>query len=354
MSEAIDKPARLRDRVKAAVRALQEAQCYPTCMTPAVAADTSGGITMHGAPSVPEPAPDSPQIAIATASSSPCPPEWYSIGSSDIAALLGIDPHRTAVDVWLRLVHGVQQEDTPAMKAGREAEQWIGMRYRARHGIESMSSGTIVRVEFDGVPMRAQVDFEMEPSDAAGFIVETKCPHWSVQPRTLDPLRCPLHWWAQAQWQMRRTLYRRAVVRAEWGYQEDEGREWEVVYDPDWCDRVEAFAIWWWQEYVETRIAPPLTTPAEMAAVARAVYPRVTVEALADATAEEAALLIEAVAADETARAAKDYSEALRDRLRYAIRDRAGVVSPEARATYRPRKDGVRVLKIERTETDGR
>jgi hypothetical protein len=141
-----------------------------------------------------------------------------------------------------------------------------------------------------------------------------------------------------------------ARIVAEWGYHDGQRREWVVEYDADWCERVTDYVVWWWREYVETKSAPPLTTPEEMAAVAKACWPRVVSESLATANAEEAELLMECVAADDTAKAAKAHSEAMRDRLRYAIQDRAGVVSPEARATYRPRKDGVRVLNVNRIE----
>jgi hypothetical protein len=184
-------------------------------------------------------------------------------------------------------------------------------------------------------------------------IVEAKCPHWSTKPHEFDPKKPPLHWWAQVQWQLWHGVKcggGEAWIVAEWGYQEDQRREWPVSLDRDWCERVTDYVVWWWREYVETKTAPPLTTPAEMAAVAKACWPRVVSESLATANADEAEQQMECVAADDTAKAAKAHSEAMRDRLRYAIQDRAGVVSPEARATYRPRKDGVRVLNVNRIE----
>jgi len=346
MSEQLERPA-------ARLRAKMEAhRCANEAETSAADAATSDGRTIGAQTDQADAAPHATEAtAPAEASPNPCQPEWYSIGSSDIAALLGIDPHRTAVDVWLRLVHGVTQPDNPAMKAGREAERDILTRFARRHGV-AVRTGFVIRCEIDGVPMRAQLDGVIEPGANEPGALEVKCPHWSTKPHEFDMVRPALHWWAQNQWQMARTGFAWGRIVPEWGYQEDQRREWLVIADLDWQEMATEYACDWWHAYVVTKTPPPLKTPAEMAAVAKAVYPRVVRPELAEATGEEVELLREALAADDTAKAAKDYSESVRDRLRYAIRDRAGLVSTEVRASYRPRKDGVRVLKVERGEVN--
>ncbi len=44
------------------------------------------------------------------------------VGSSDMGALLGVDPHWTALDVFRERVHGQQREETPEMVWGRYQE----------------------------------------------------------------------------------------------------------------------------------------------------------------------------------------------------------------------------------------
>ena len=45
------------------------------------------------------------------------------LGASDIAAVLGIAPYRTALDVWAEKVHGIGVTDNEPMRIGRELER---------------------------------------------------------------------------------------------------------------------------------------------------------------------------------------------------------------------------------------
>ncbi len=66
--------------------------------------------------------------------------EWLAarksgIGGSDAAAILGISPFRTAVDVWLdKTGRKPPQEETEAMRIGTELEDFVARRYAEQSG----------------------------------------------------------------------------------------------------------------------------------------------------------------------------------------------------------------------------
>jgi putative phage-type endonuclease len=58
------------------------------------------------------------------------------IGATDIPCLLGIDPYRTAADVYARIVHRVEIEQTPVMRRGLLAEPAIRAIAAEQYGLQ--------------------------------------------------------------------------------------------------------------------------------------------------------------------------------------------------------------------------
>jgi putative phage-type endonuclease len=66
--------------------------------------------------------------------------EWLAarrtgIGGSDIAAILGLSPWRTPLDVYRDKVDGAEQPETEAMRWGRLLEDVIAREYAVRAGV---------------------------------------------------------------------------------------------------------------------------------------------------------------------------------------------------------------------------
>ncbi len=359
MSESIDKPARLRDRVMQRAREIACETTTSETTTSAPARDA--GTREHGTDGealTPPPSASNTTIGTSVASappsSSPCPPEWYSIGSSDIAALMGTSPHSSAVDVWARLVHGVETADAAHMTAGKEAERWILARWEKRTGFTTRDEPT-TRVEIRGVPVRAQRD---AVEIALGGTVEIKAPTRHTQPWTYSETVPPWHWRDQVIWQLGvasaqgRVCDAGAWIVAEWGYHDGDRREWFVPWDDAakarFAEQV-AMAVDCWQAWIVEGWAPEPRTAAEQAMIARLAYPRVAQPVIVPATADEAAMLTEAIAASDTEKAANGYSESVRAKVMATIGDREGIESDTVRATWRANKKGVRTLLVKRT-----
>ena len=57
------------------------------------------------------------------------------IGGSDIAAILGLSPYRTPVDVWAEKTgRATAQDETLQMRFGRYAEEFVAREYTAKTG----------------------------------------------------------------------------------------------------------------------------------------------------------------------------------------------------------------------------
>lgn len=66
------------------------------------------------------------------------------IGSSDVPALFGRSPFKTAWDVWASKVHGIDSEPGSAAQMGDWLEPWLLDRYEDRTGVKVERGGTIV------------------------------------------------------------------------------------------------------------------------------------------------------------------------------------------------------------------
>jgi putative phage-type endonuclease len=60
------------------------------------------------------------------------------LGGSEIAAVVGLSPYKTALDVWARKVLGIESPTSPAAEAGLVMEPGILELYRIRHGADDM------------------------------------------------------------------------------------------------------------------------------------------------------------------------------------------------------------------------
>lgn len=64
------------------------------------------------------------------------------IGASDVAPILGFDPHRTAHDVWLQKVMGYDYSDNRQMWFGREVEDIVARWYETERGVKIFDHGS--------------------------------------------------------------------------------------------------------------------------------------------------------------------------------------------------------------------
>ena len=179
--------------------------------------------------------------------------EWLArrrlgIGGSDIAAVIGVDEHRTAVDVWYDKVHGTEETENEYLRAGRMLEPVVAEYYREETGL---------------FPMRQQRRIYTQPAHPFAFgspdyflgtdgILECK-----TTQKDIDDL--PVAWFAQVQWYMAMTGRQWADIA--WlirGLNFDHKR---VTRDNDFITAALEEGRSFWHDYVLTQTPPePRTT----------------------------------------------------------------------------------------------
>lgn len=75
----------------------------------------------------------------------------WRVGSSEIGVLLGVDVHRTALDLFKSKVYGIRDPSNDAMEWGHEVEV-AALKFLERvKGIKTMSPGTLTHPKYDHV-----------------------------------------------------------------------------------------------------------------------------------------------------------------------------------------------------------
>ena len=104
--------------------------------------------------------------------------EWraqrrHGLGSSDTAALFGMDRFKSPMAVWLDKVEAIEQDDTPAMLWGRRLESVIADEFSVRHDVHLLEARRHVRAPLHAF-LQANPDRLIDP-------------HWPLGTELLPP-----------------------------------------------------------------------------------------------------------------------------------------------------------------------
>lgn len=161
-----------------------------------------------------------PSAVLLSDATSPDDPRWHEarslgVGSSEIAALLGIDPWSTPLSLWLAKTGRVPGKETSEpMKWGQLLEGPIAEEYAARNAVRALPS--------PGVLQNVDVPFALcnpdrmlaAPDDPRPFsFVECKnVSAWKADGWDSDAGQMPVHYLAQVVWQLGVTGFDEAAV----------------------------------------------------------------------------------------------------------------------------------------------
>jgi putative phage-type endonuclease len=264
------------------------------------------------------------------------------IGGSDVAAICGVSPYAGPLTVWMRVVEGVEREDSTALRSGRHLEAGVRALYAEETGAEVVPD---VRLSGLRAPyLRASLDGVAKVKAGGRRVLEVKTASASVAHRwgEAGTDEVPEEYLLQVQWYAGHGLDVGAV---------DEGaadvatlvagefRLYSVPFDAELfgvlLERVERF----WVDYVVPKRPPPVTAlPNDVEAV-RAAYRRHTLaeHARFDALPPEAQVTVEEyLRAHAEEAAAKDRLALWETRLKLALAGAPGVVGlPEAMGVKR-------------------
>jgi putative phage-type endonuclease len=273
--------------------------------------------------------------------------EWLSarrsgIGGSDIAAILGLSPWRTPLDVYRDKLEGTEQPQTEAMRWGLLLEDIIAREYAYRAGVRIQRVNSLIRsrdrewaiATLDRVVLPARGRARVTGGELRGAdgVLECKVvgPYaagaWG---RGDDPDAVPLHCAAQCMWYLGITGLPWCDVAALIGGQRLIIRR--IERDEETISAMFARAETFWRDHVLARVPPPPSNARE----AESVWPADNGESL---EADEELLQAYNAAREAKARMAeaeRDY-EAATERIKLALGERSALtLNGQPIATWR-------------------
>jgi putative phage-type endonuclease len=174
------------------------------------------------------------------------------IGGSDIAAVLGISPYKTAVDLWIDKTTPAREDNrnARAKSRGTRLEPYILDMIRDEHGLQIVAQNE--RYIDASVPyFAAEIDAETADENVE---IKTVHPFKSKEWGELDTDQLPLHYVAQVQWGLGIRQKERCRVFALIG---DDLRAYVVDRDDETIQAMREKAADFWTRYVLAKLRPP-------------------------------------------------------------------------------------------------
>jgi putative phage-type endonuclease len=181
------------------------------------------------------------------------------IGGSDIAAILGISPWKTALDLWLdkSAPPAKNTSNVVAKRRGQRLEPYIVDMIRDEHGIEVIRRNE--RYVDSALPFfAAEIDAEcLEPNgpEVENIEIKTVHPFKSKEWGEVGTDQLPLHYLAQVHWGLGITNRKRAHVFALIG---DDLKHYPVERDEETIQAMRDKAAEFWTRYVLGNLRPPV------------------------------------------------------------------------------------------------
>lgn len=227
------------------------------------------------------------------------------IGGSDIAAILGISPWKTAFQLWQDKTQPAMPENDPerlkVLNRGKRLEPYILDMIRAEHALEIIAANhryTDPLVDYFACEIDAEAAGEPPLNIEIKTVHPFKTAEWGEQ--GTDAL--PMHYIAQVQWGMGITQRPRCDVFALIG---DDLKRYQVLADAELIAIMRDKASAFWTQYVQTLNPPPPANQDDL----YALYPRDAGQAIAiDNDAD-------ALAAINELRLLKDDAKAIGERI---------------------------------------
>lgn len=266
------------------------------------------------------------------------------VGGSEVAAVLGLSPYATPLDVWRSKVEGYAREETQAMRRGRLLEPAVVAMYAEETGAYQLAEVGTLRSKTRPLMLATPDRIAMLPDEQPCLLEAKTAGAWARgewgEPGT-DQV--PESYLLQVLWTLGVTELPRADVAVL--IAGDDFRVYRVERDEEMEAELYARVEAWWRAYVETRTPPPVDARESTGDWLAQRYQRhgpallpatPHVEALAH---RYARALAERQAWEEEERHAKHQLQAL-------IGEDAGFEGPGLRVTWKRDRRGARRFRV--------
>jgi putative phage-type endonuclease len=269
------------------------------------------------------------------------------IGGSEIAAVVGLDPYRTPLDVYLGKVEGYEEPDNAAMERGRFLEAGVAAWYAHRTGRVLMPCSTIRHPSTPVLlctPDRIGMLDGHRPRDLS---IKVPGPYVREQWGEAGTDEVPVAYAAQVQLELfiLVALEMSEPIADLAAPVDGDLRIYTLTADPELQAMLVEGAERFWRDHVEPRKPPPLDhTPSSARWLTRR-FQRDT-QPLRKATLEDEVLAAELQEALAVAAEATDRATLLEHHMRERIGETSGIEGAGWRVTWKANKNGVRSFRI--------
>lgn len=183
------------------------------------------------------------------------------IGSSDIAAIIGLSPFRTAYEVWEEKTADTWEEsDNPILRRGKRAEPFLLETLKSEHDVWVTEAN--VRVEHPQYPfLRAESDFRYVIDDQANIghgeikSVGFNRGEWGEA----ESQDVPAYYLAQAMFALQINKLPETTIWGCFGF--DDIRPYRFDFDAEAGQALEDAAVSFWNNHVLPKVPPATKTP---------------------------------------------------------------------------------------------
>ncbi len=248
------------------------------------------------------------------------------IGASEVAALVGLDPYRSPIDIWRRKVEGERSEANNHTRRGRFLERAILDWYAAE-------TGRAIRPGSTAAYRRNPLVLATPDAMAADRVIEAKAPSWRTAHEWEDG-SVPERYVAQTTQQMIVAGVEIADVVA---YVDEQLSIVTLHLDPELAASLVEAIDTFWNKYVLTRTPPPPDASESYAEWVKGRFAKTRGEIIdAPAEAEEwARKLVNAKARREDA---EEQEREARSHLQHIIGDAAGMRGAFGKVSWKHNK----------------
>lgn len=280
------------------------------------------------------------------------------IGGSEIGALLGIDPHKSALDVFTRKTLPVEQVPAAHQEWG-SAVEWAIVEFHAKaEGLVVERPGTLVHPDFAHVCATPDaIGLKPNAEAPAPRVIEVKnVGRWMAGEWGDEGDDCPFHYLAQVHWEMGVAIRlglagdKANLVAAIAG---EAPRKFEVSFDAELYAGLVEVAERFARDHLETGKPPP-GTPMQEAEYIRRRWAKPT-DTLLEPTPELAALVQRVIECKAAAKGASAELLVAENALKAAIGEAQGIATLctwklQKRAAYPVAESSFRVLRLLNTK----
>lgn len=201
-------------------------------------------------------------------------PEWWEdrtkfLGATDIAAVLGVDPYRSALQVSMEKRGEVDPpEVTAVMRRGLRMEPLVAEMYSEEKGVSIVKAAPLM-LGTAHAPLVASPDYYVTTPDGEVYLLEIKTHSPWLRETYGDEGTdaVPYKEIVQTQWQMHCSGLKRADIAVLFGL--DDLAVFTVRYDPELGAAIEQTATDFWTRFVVGDEVPPASAPVDNELLAR-------------------------------------------------------------------------------------